>query len=203
MDGFQHHIFSLYGSALGCENLEAPFSNGRVNKKKRLVKPDACGTCFRTFPNRPPPTLLLEWDFDKFGNPIVWEYGVRKGDTSKLKEPCGSVYRKIDDARVTEKGQVIFGDLDYLRRPTMKELAIELADLRRDKDTEMAVWARAKAGYGSTVKTKHGGASPYALGGEVAGEGLNPSVARCDKCMAPTCPDGYTLIVAVSVPFHF
>ena len=77
------------GKALATKMSKPRSPAGGVVRKKRLVKPEACGTCFRTFPNRPPPTLLLEWDFDGFGNPIVWEYGVRKGDTSKLKEPCG------------------------------------------------------------------------------------------------------------------
>ena len=113
------------------------------------------------------------------------------------------MYRKISDARVTERGQIIFGDLDHMRRPTLKELSISLADMKRDRETVMAVWARKKAGFGSTVKTKHGGASPYALGGEVAGESLNPCIARCEHCLAPTCPEGYTLCMIVSFPDPF
>ena len=176
----------------------SPVKSGGLVKKKKLVRPDACGTCFRTFPDRPPPTLLLEWRIDKHGNPQIWEYGLRKTDTSKVKEPCQTLYRRIEDARVTDQGQVVFDDLDYARQPNTKELSIALADLRRDRDPEMAVWARKKAGFGETYKTKKGGASRSSLGGEVPGDPLDPSLARCEHCLAPTPPPGYTLMLIVS-----
>ena len=75
--------------------------------------------------------------------------------------------------------------------------------MRRDRETELAIWARKREGYGSTIKTRKDGASPYALGGEVSGEGLNPSVARCEHCLAPSCPPGYTLCMVVSFPDPF
>ena len=67
------------------------------------------------------------------------------------------MYRKMEDARVTEKGHLVFGDLDHLRRPTLKVLAIGLADLRRDRETGTAVWVRERENFGSTLKTRKGG----------------------------------------------
>ena len=37
--------------------------------------------------------------------------------------------------------------------PTLKELSIGIADLRRDRETATAVWAGKREGYGITVKT--------------------------------------------------
>ena len=182
-------------------------SRGNVGSESFTSSMGAQPVCGRNHA-RPPPVILLEFGIDDDGNPMNYEYALRREKTQKAKEPNAIQYRRISDARVTPKGQVVFNDLDHIRRPNTQELAHALADLRTGRKTSLKVWARRPRAPPKRKTKKSGQQEDDA---EQSGDEDDPSPESyftadpCTACDTVKAPSGFrnSLVVSSCKTFNF
>ena len=103
-----------------------------------------CETCLRPFETVPSQRLLVAAGRNQDGAIIVHEYvRCKTGEASKKRLPAGTQFRELQDARVTEKGRVVYGKSEVLdRRPRDDELMIAIADLKAGHTAPQPVWSQ-------------------------------------------------------------
>ena len=101
-----------------------------------------CETCSRPFETVPAQRLLVAAGQDQDGAVIVHEYvRCKTGEASKRKLPADTLFRDLQDARLTENGRVVYGKSEVLdRRPRDDELMIAIADLKAGRLAPQPVW---------------------------------------------------------------
>ena len=179
----------------------APKPKPRRKVIKSVHKFTGCRGCMRKNHARPPQVIILEFGIDEAGNPILWEFVLRREKVKKIKEPNAIQYRRIEDARVNNKGEVVFGDLDYTRRPTTEELSRALGDMKTGRKTALKVWARRASMPG---KRRTRSSAKTGDESEAQSEGADPPAEDyfasdpCKACGVTKAPHGFRHCLIVS-----
>ena len=68
--------------------------------------------------------MYLEFGTDRDGRPWCWEYNLRRGVSTKQKEPNDIIYKKLEDLRISDTGDFVFEAESHHRRATPHEIGL-------------------------------------------------------------------------------
>ena len=120
---------------------------------------EPCRTCHRPYNTAPPREVWVAYGRDRQGRIIEYKYiRARTADgTSRRLRPEEVRRYDVSEARITEDGQLVFGQSHLLdRRPTPDEVIQYIVGVKQGRRPVQAIWAhRLPAGKGPSNARKH------------------------------------------------